>query len=208
MLPPHWAVNQASPRQPWIQVNTWPGQYIPNFGDWRPGDIVLVQSAGDLASQLIVASQGRSGNPYQIQGQAFTHAAIYAGPGNAGADRIIEAVPGLGVVETSIWPYCQSRRVLARRVPGMTTQEESAIVQMARSWVGRRYSFTAALSSALMPTWPHPNYLYCSSFVGLVIAGATSIQLYDQRLFRPLLPSTLAVHPYLDNVKPLEWCDL
>ena len=42
-------------REPLVPV-AWPGTYVPNFSDWREGDIVLVHRASDAIGYLRLAA--------------------------------------------------------------------------------------------------------------------------------------------------------
>lgn len=117
---------------------------------------------------------------------------------------------GSGLVQRSVWHYCQTRSVMVRRLisAGSNPQWGDAIADAAIAHGHQGYSAVELLRSKLWPgTVPNPEKLFCSTFVGLVVAAATPVQLYAKKAHRPLYPSVLANHPDLETV-PARWCAL
>jgi cell wall-associated NlpC family hydrolase len=171
----------------------------PNFSAWAEGDIVVVGNDGTAAGNLITVSQHASLSPVTRVGAYFTHAALYVGNG-----RLIDSTTADGISERSAWDYCRHRELELRRLPGLAPGQGSLIATMARTHVGKPYSWLAVIVSKIYPTEPDPSHMYCSTLVGLVVAQATGFQLASARRFKPLHPGTLAAHPGLEVVA-LEW---
>lgn len=178
----------------------WPSSRVPNFSDWQPADIVLVANDGSVAGNAIAWSQRASLSPATRVGAKYTHAALYVGSG-----MLIDATAGDGIAERSVWDYCQVRTLTLRRLPSLSQALADNIVLKARSHVGKAYSWLGVIASKLIPlTEPHPDRLYCSTFVGLVVAQGSGRQLASLPRYKPLHPGTLAGHAGLDRVG-LEW---
>ena len=191
-------------REPLVPV-AWPGTYVPNFSDWREGDIVLVHRAPDAIGYAIQASQAASLSPITRAGRICSHAAIYIGGG-----MIVDATRGAGVSMQSVWNYCQTRAIQVRRLsdPSIPMADIADISVFAQQHDGEPYSVIQAITSKLFPgTVPIPDALYCSTLVGLVIADATGVDLSSDPAHQPLHPGTLAAHPDLIDVL-LEWRNL
>jgi cell wall-associated NlpC family hydrolase len=190
--------------EPAVPAN-WPGHLVPNFSEWRLGDIILVATDGGKAGRGIQAAQALSRNERVREAARFTHAAVYVGNG-----MLIDATVQQPIMRRSVWHYCQRRLMTLRRIPSTAANSISqtdieAIAAMAEAHIGEAYSLSAAVFSKLIAnTEPDPKRLYCSSFVGLVVAQATGLRLTASREHRPLHPATLAVHPELQPVM-LEW---
>jgi cell wall-associated NlpC family hydrolase len=178
---------------------------VPNFSEWRLGDIILVATDGGKAGRGIQAAQAMSRNERVREAARFTHAAVYIGDG-----MLIDATVQQPIMRRSVWHYCQRRMITLRRIPSaavnaISPSDIEAIATAAEAHIGEAYSLSAAIFSKLIPnTEPDPKRLYCSTFVGLVITQATGLRLTASREHRPLHPATLAVHPELQTV-PLEW---
>ena len=180
----------------------WPGVYVPNFSDWRDGDIILVHRAADAAGHALQAAQALSLSPVTRAGSVWSHAAVYVGDG-----MVVDATIASGVSLRSIWAYCQAREVRVRRLsdPSIPATDVDEIALAARRHIGEPYSVLQAIVSKLVPgTVPTPNALYCSTLVGLVVAEATGVDLSSDPDHQPLHPATLAAHVELADV-PLEW---
>lgn len=180
----------------------WPGTYVPNFSDWREGDIVLVHHSSETASLAIVASQAASFSAVTRAGADWSHAAVYIGGG-----MLVDATVGTGVSAQSVWHYCQNRAIRLRRLsdPSISLRHIANISLEAQRQIGKPYSLIQAIVSKLVPgTTPIPNALYCSTLVGLVVARATGYDLTYDTAHQPLHPGTLAAHPDLIDVL-LEW---
>lgn len=200
------AIGQADlSDQPAPELETpqdWPGHLVPNFTDWQLGDIVLVATDGGKAGRSIQAAQALSRDAQVREAASFTHAAVYVGSG-----MLIDATVQQRIMRRSVWFYCQRRSMMLRRMPSISVAqaEVESIAAAAAAHIGETYSLSAALFSKFVPnTEPDPKRLYCSTFVGLVIAEATGLRLTASREHRPLHPATLAMHPELRSV-PLEW---
>ena len=181
---------------------SWPAASVPNFSEWRPGDIVLVANDGSKAGLGIQTAQGLARDARVREAARFTHAAVYVGDG-----MLIDATVQSGISRRSVWYYCQRRALTLRRVPdaSIPAADIEAIAVAATRHIGEPYSLSAAVFSKLIPnTEPNPRRLYCSTFVGLVVAEATGLRLTANREHRPLHPATLAIHPELRAVE-LEW---
>lgn len=191
-------------REPLVPV-AWPGTYVPNFSDWREGDIVLVHRAPDAIGYAIQASQAASLSPVTRAGRICSHAAIYIGGG-----MVVDATRSAGVSMQSVWNYCQTRAIQVRRLsdPSVPMSDIADISVFAQQHDGEPYSVMQAIISKLFPgTVPIPDALYCSTLVGLVVADATGVDLSSDPAHQPLHPGTLAAHPDLIDVL-LEWRNL
>jgi cell wall-associated NlpC family hydrolase len=178
---------------------------VPNFGDWRAGDIVLVHRTPNAVGYAIQASQAASFSPITRAGSICSHVAIYVGDGN-----VIDATPSLGVALQSVWNHCQNRPIQLRRLadPSIPPTDIADIAACAQTHIGKSYSLLQAVTSKVYPgTVPIPASLYCSTLVGLVVTEATGIELSSDPLHQPLHPVTLAAHPDLVDVL-LEWRQL
>ena len=114
--------------------------------------------------------------------------------------------PG-GVVNQSIWNYCQYRKLMVRRIDDPTVPRMNVhdIAKEAAHRVGEPYNVVEAILARLgWAQLPNPDALYCSTFVGLVVAKTTGINLASDPAYRPLYPGALASHPDLIDVG-LEW---
>ena len=194
----------APRREPLVPV-AWPGTYVPNFGDWREGDIVLVHRTTDAIGYAIQASQAASLSPVTRAGSIWSHAAIYIGGG-----IVVDATRGAGVSMQSVWNYCQTRAIQVRRLsdPSIPMADITDISALAQQHIGEPYSVMQAFISKVFPgTVPVPDALYCSTLVGLVVTDATGVDLSSDPAHQPLHPGTLAAHPDLMDVL-LEWCNL
>lgn len=179
----------------------WSGTYIPNFSDWRPGDVVLVGQGPGVKGNLVSATQAFSIRRSSRVGHAWTHAALYVGAG-----QVVEAVFPEGVVQSSVWKYCHHRAILVRRLDDPFSPIEGlSAAKLAQALIGRPYSALEVLRSKLMPrTKPKQSKLYCSTFVGFTLNASTGYSLYALPEHLPLYPATLAHHPDLVDVF-VEW---
>ena len=189
-------------REPNVPAN-WNGTYCPNFTDWKLGDIVLIAGYGS-AGILIQNAQLASRNPLMNKGARWTHAAIYVGDG-----MVVDAAMSAGVMERSLWEYCEHRAITVRRLddPSIPQAEIADIAARAKKHINKPYSAWQALIAAL--GWPparvpNANSLYCSTFAGLVVAQATTVRLWNDPAHQPFFPAIIAQHPELKPVT-LEW---
>lgn len=206
VLPSHATVAStsgigAAPREPNVPW-AWPGSYVPNFSDWRPGDIVLVEGIG-LSGLFIQAGQAMSARAMALA-SGWSHAAIYAG-----GDIVVDATIADGIQRRSIWSYVHQRAITVRRLddPSMPANAGIDIVLAASSHIGKGYSrIQIALGKLgwLHSLAPSPDALYCSSLVGLCVAQALGVVLWSNPAFQPLFPGALAVHPDLQPIQ-LHW---
>ena len=203
ILPPHEQASRAlGSKRAGSCPKDWPGQYVPNFDDWLPGDIVLVERDEEGTGRSLEIGQTISFNRLMRAGSRWSHAALYLGGGD-----IVEAIPRHGVVRRSIWNHCQTRAIRVRRLPSPVVTERMAqrVADFAETFVGRRYSLKEVLRSKLVPNRrPDVMELYCSTFIGLAVAGITQLMLWDGPEQLPLYPAILAAHPDLADV-PLLW---
>lgn len=175
---------------------------VPNFSEWREGDIVLVHRAPNVIGYAIQAAQAASLSPITRAGSVCSHAGIYFGGG-----MMVDATVGTGVSARSVWGYCQFRSMQVRRLsdPSIPMADIADISVFAQQHVGEPYSVIQAIISKLFPgTVPIPDSLYCSTLVGLVVADATGVDISSDPVHQPLHPGTLAGHPDLVDL-PLEW---
>lgn len=190
---------QREPQTP----KAWPGTYVPNFSDWRLGDIVLVEAIG-FAGLVIRAGQAVSTNPMMALGNRWSHAAVYVGDGD-----VVDACYGTTIQRRSLWQYCQGRAVTVRRIddPAIPAADVRDIAAAALSHVGESYSVLQIVLGKLgwpQAQTPNPDGLYCSTFTGLVVAEATQFELASDPKWQPLFPGVLAMHSDLTSVA-LEW---
>ncbi|CAN5897517.1 hypothetical protein BH11PSE8_BH11PSE8_12710 [soil metagenome] len=177
---------------------------MPNFGDWHPGDIVLVHAQASPVGKLLRAGQRLSRNELMRAGSDCTHAGIYVGNG-----VMVDANRRSGVSACSVWDFCQFRSLQLRRVKDAAIPAErvAEIASKAATHIGEPYSVVEVLLAKL--GWsdaqrPDPQALYCSTFVGLVVTEATDVELGSDPAHQPLFPAILASHPDLHDVF-LEW---
>ncbi len=185
-------VDGATPVEPQVPAG-WCGHLVPNFSQWQRGDVLLVASDDSLASRGIQWVQGLARQRAVREAAHFTHAAVYIGDGD-----LIDVTREDGISRRAVWFYCRHRDLLVRRLParGIPAPQIAAIAEVAARHVGEPYSVTAALFSKLIPgTEPDPKRLYCSTFVGLVVAEATGLQLAERRVQRPLHPKGATSRP-------------
>lgn len=171
----------------------WPGTYVPNFSDWREGDIVLVHGT-QTSGAMIRAGHHFSWKSSLIAGRDWSHAAIYVGDG-----EVVDCCLGVGVQKQSVWNYCQNRAITRRRLVDLSIPLNHImdIANIARTKINSSYSVIEPLLAKL--GWPpaqSPNgeALYCSTFVSLVIAEATGIQLNSDPIYQPPYPGVFATH--------------
>ena len=203
VLPPHGRAKDGPRCANQPLISAWAGISIPNFGDWRRGDVILVEADSTLLGRGLRGSQAVSLKAAQRSGARWSHAGIYVG-----ADQIVEMNYGSGLVQRSVWHHCQTRALMVRRLRGAETNRQwgDDIANAAVAHAPQKYATGELLRSKLWPnSVPNPNKLFCSTFVGMVVAAATPVQLYAMKAHRPLYPSVLANHPDLDDV-PTRWC--
>ena len=166
---------------------------------------MVVHRYPGLAGFVLQAGQFLSTKPLTALGSHMTHVGIYVGDG-----MMVDATLGRPIGKVSVWSYCQSRSDQVRRIvdPAITPEQIADIAVMARAHVGESYSTLALIASKLWPgTRPQRKILYCSTFVGLVVADATGVDLSSSPDHQPLYPATLGMHPDLTDV-PVEWRSL
>ena len=176
---------------------------MPNFSEWRPGDIVLVEAAGFMGA-IVQAGQAAGASRSLALASRWSHAAVFIGNG-----ILVDAALGTGVQQCSVWNYCQHRALTVRRIddPAIPGADIAKIPRCAVSHLGEPYSVVQVVLAKL--GWPNaqaPNAqaVYCSTFAALVIAEATGFELASNPQWQPLFPSTLSAHSDL-SVVPLEW---
>ena len=183
--------------------SAWPGSYVPNLSDWEPGDLILMEGVG-VSGVVIQTGQAISGRAMALA-SGWSHAAVYVGSG-----MVVDATLTAGIQQQSLWNYVQHRAITVRRLQASVAAASPAgtsIAIAASRHVGKPYSLMQAVLGKL--GWPaslvpDPNALYCSTFVGLVIAQATSVVLWSDPAFQPLFPGSIAAHPDLEKVQ-LHW---
>jgi uncharacterized protein YycO len=182
----------------------WPAWEVPNFSDWRLGDIVLVGAQSGFS--LVKLAQLTHHNPLMQAGAHWTHAGIYVGNGD-----IVDAVfnKPSQVVRQSVWNYCHDREIRIKRIasPKIPSQSIAQIAAVAQTYVGSPYSGPQTILAWLgrrAAQLPDAEALYCSTVVALAVAQATGVNLAFPRDCQPVFPAILAVHPYLADVQ-LEW---
>lgn len=178
--------------------------FVPNFSDWRPADIVLVKADNTLISRGIKLAQQASLNKKMRLGAEFTHAALYIGDG-----QIIDITYDDSITERCVWDYCVDREVIVRRVPGLTVQDEDAVVAHALYLRQQNYSYSrwqAALSKMFSGVKTNPTQLFCSTFVAACYMGGPNpaITLDATTDHTPLYPAILHSHSDLVSVHT-EW---
>lgn len=192
----------AALREPNVP-SAWPGSYVPNLSDWEPGDLILIEGVG-VSGVVIQTGQAISGRAMALA-SGWSHAAVYVGSG-----MVVDATLTAGIQQQSLWNYVQHRAITVRRLQAsvaVASPAGTSIAIAASRHVGKPYSLMQAVLGKL--GWPaslapDPNALYCSTFVGLVIAQATSVVLWSDPAFQPLFPGSIAVHPDLEKVQ-LHW---
>lgn len=187
----------------------WGLPIVPNIDDWREGDIVLVAGAG-LTGILINGGQ-RVFAPGTATGAIWSHAGIYIGNG-----QIVEAAAGSGIKVGRVEGYCIKRALAVVRLQpaaGLPANFGALAAQFAMQRIGNKYAWQDLV--ALLKVWQTPapqapssagNSAYCSALVVQCYAKSPINTPLDTAVgCLPCLPSTLACHPWLDDV-PLEWC--
>lgn len=157
-----------------------------------------------MSGSLIKAGQAITSKPLMSLGSQWSHAAIYVGQG-----MVVDATFNAGIQQQSVWNYCQHRAITLRRIddPSIPLADVASIAMCAQLHIGQTYSALQVLLAKL--GWPpaqQPNHnaLYCSTFAGLVVAEATTVNLAADPSCQPLYPAVLAMHPDLSEVL-LEW---
>lgn len=206
ILPPASSINPSSVLTTEPAAPTgWPGAVVPNFSDWRPGDIVLVRGPKGTAGTMVRLDQALSTNGVIRSSREWTHAAVYVGDG-----CVIDATYGQPIAERSLWDYCERRAITVRRVrpsSTVTRQDIEDTANAVRGFLGLPYGTWDVIFDAI---WPRSlpvrsrRSLYCSTLVEAAIAEATQLRLSSLPAHRPMYPAVLAGHPLLLGV-PLEW---
>jgi cell wall-associated NlpC family hydrolase len=152
-----------------------------------------------MAGQTLVL-----GGRVSLLAARWSHAAIYAGNG-----MVIDGTYGVGVQKCSLWSYCHHRALTLMRIddPDIPQADTDNIAACALRHLGEPYSVIELALSALgwpPAQMPNPGALFCSTFVGLVVAEATGIELGSDPQWQPLYPAMLEAHSELAAV-PLEW---
>lgn len=175
---------------------------VPNFSDWNAGDIVLVEAGHTLIGLGLQTAQNISTRPLMRGGSNWTHAGIYVGGG-----QIVDAIWGRGVVQQSVWNYCQNRSLRVRRLsnPRIPATNVANIAKVAMSYIPQQYAWWQVVLGKLgLANAPKQDQLYCSTLVGLAVTQATGLDLAFWPSCQPLYPAILATQPDLTDV-PLEW---
>lgn len=201
-LPSHQAVNGVG----WaleFAPDGWPGLAVPNFSNWKPGDIVLVGKDESFQSRTTSTLQRTHRKSFEMGENYWTHAALYIGNG-----EIVEVDFKAGLVRSSVWKYCHSRTLSLRRVPDVdiSQQDRQAAVDWALQHIGTPYGKFHLLWTSLISKNQaiSPRKFYCSSLVASAFEFGGSLSLYGDTSMLPPYPATLAAHPGLEDVL-LQW---
>lgn len=180
----------------------WLPAICPNFGDWVPGDIILVHrvsSSFDPFGFVLEGSQrislvARGSNAEQFS--HVTHAGIYVGDG-----LMVDSVPRMGVRRISVWTLASVRTLQVRRAVGF---DGPAIAAFAEGEVGKSYNILALIRDGFIDANPYEDLsgMYCTQ---LVLRAATATDQFSRNLaekpeHNPFFPAMLVQHPALAPV--------
>lgn len=116
--------------------------YVPNFDEWRPGDIILVEAVRPTWTQRAISRTHERMGFSSADGR-WTHAALYVGEGN-----ICEAVIS-GVRHHPIYAYVGAHRLRVRRDPTLSVDSQYRVAIRALTHMRRDYSLASALRVGL-----------------------------------------------------------
>lgn len=184
----------------------WPKslKWVPNFQDWKAGDILVFEGLGDLPSTIIEHFQQATAPPGAAPCYDCTHAAVYIGEGLI-ADARFRRLIGV----RRLWPETQRRKLGVFRLDDAkaTSAEVRLFVEEVLALEDVPYgSSPKAFISWLNGTFlkQAPRGLVCSALVEYAANNAGIALAMARRSYGPMLPASLATHPWLIPV-PAEW---
>lgn len=172
----------------------WPHDeaYLPNFSDWRSGDVLLMEAEPRGMGQVIRGVQASSRNERTRAGAAWSHCGIYIGEG-----LVIDCVPVHGVRIAPVWAYASKRRTALRRFLDVDLDAlvGKDVASAALALFNRAYSYRA-ISEVMFNQAAQANVdaLFCSTFVAVAYSQAVGQALDIDPEHRPCFPGTLAHH--------------
>lgn len=204
----------GSARAPKSQPSTLPSAvrdfgFIPDFDDWRPGDLLLVSKVTPgVIERQIVSTQLRLG--HAGRDARWHHAAVYIGDG-----YLCEARPG-GVRYHPVVESVDLNTLLRiRRNFDLNGDEPYRIAIRALMRLSRPYSFGSIAQAFFQPLnpgrfvvalQPRRRALICSQLFHDAYAEVAGTNLVD-RLDKPIVPSELSATSNLNDVQ-IHWVRL
>lgn len=177
---------------------------MPNFDDWRPGDIILFEAVRPTWMQRAISRTHERMGFSEPDGR-WTHAALYVGEGN-----ICEAVTS-GVRHHPIYEYVGSHRLRVRRDPGLDADGQYRVAIRALTHMRRDYSRITALKVGWTGFWHDKNPdsllsapgIICSQLCSRAHQGVTD-RVLSTTQSPYVTPADLSLHGSLIDV-PVSW---
>ena len=186
----------------------WVQTYTPNFSSWRLGDIVLIYSGGTLKDRVNSRCQRVVGRNLTAAQAQYVHAAIYVGDG-----YIVDIAPNNNRARRrQLDVYTRNNSITLLRVPGLTSESETAISAEALAAYKHGYRFSvlqlasarlrsvslrirsplSVLSKVAKIPSNQVQAVSCAELVQRVFSKATSLALWRQNQRGAFMPSSLA----------------
>jgi len=187
--------------------HSWPRQlgWVPNFAQWRPGDILVFDGVGGLIGNAIQTYQKAKAHNGAKPFANFTHCGVYLGEGLI-ADARFKRLIGV----RRLWPETMKRALCVLRFdPQHITSDE------VRDFLEEVYSLEdipygtapAAIKSWLSGTFLSkaiPSGLVCSALIEYAASRAGIPLSLARKVSGPMLPASFMAHPWLLPVQA-EW---
>jgi hypothetical protein len=190
----------------------WPraSKAIPNFSDWLPGDIVVMETSS--ANNPVAVFQKRTKERDMVKFADWTHCAVYIGDG-----LIVDTRWKQGATIRRLFPETGHRRIVVRRFdPAIVPPAHCKIfadvvaefegVPYAKYWHTLQHAQSHHLQNGGVTQGSNgvPTRMICSSLVTFA-AHRSKIAIRPPPLSNsPILPASLMFHPWLTDV-PVEW---
>jgi hypothetical protein len=114
-------------------------EFVPNFRECRPGDVILFPDVTPNVFSRVISNAQL--NLHSELDARWTHTAVYLYD-----DQVVEAVPLPGVRTRSLYEDIPDRILRVRRRQGLDVEQRYKIALRALSMMHSRYSFGAAFS--------------------------------------------------------------
>jgi hypothetical protein len=184
--------------------------FVPDLSLCQPGDLILSFSRSrDKIGQWIVHAQNQAG--FAAEHSRWTHAAVFLYE-----DFIVEADPGAGVRNRSLYEDIPDSVLRVRRHPNLSDVERYKIALCALRMQGLRYSKAATLMAgwrALSGLWNRGGYpqthqaVFCSKVFYDAFVEITRSLLNNCPVNEPVFPAHLSATNDLEDVR-IPWLRL